>query len=125
MYIIKEKTKYILFLQEDLLILLFTNENIYLMNKRFKIWLDSVNLNANSFSKLVNLNRSTVSHIISGRNKPSIDVLEKILAIYPDLNINWLITGFGSINVKTENINKNVNKVVVFYEDSSYQELVN
>ena len=95
------------------------------MNKRFKIWLDSVNLNANSFSKLVDLNRSTVSHIISGRNKPSIDVLEKILAIYPDLNINWLITGLGSINVKAENINKNVNKVVVFYEDSSYQEIVN
>tara|TARA_E500000081_G_C5945651_1_gene267005 strand:+ start:53 stop:340 length:288 start_codon:yes stop_codon:yes gene_type:complete len=95
------------------------------MNKRFKIWLDSVNLNANSFSKLVNLNRSTVSHIISGRNKPSIDVLEKILVIYPDLNINWLITGFGSIKVKTDNIKKSVNKVVIFYEDSSYEELVN
>tara|TARA_E500000331_G_scaffold115368_1_gene112394 strand:- start:1466 stop:1753 length:288 start_codon:yes stop_codon:yes gene_type:complete len=95
------------------------------MNKRFKIWLDSVNLNANSFSKLVNLNRSTVSHIISGRNKPSIDVLEKILVIYPDLNINWLITGFGCINVKTDNIKKSVNKVVIFYEDSSYEELVN
>ena len=104
---------------------MFTNENINFMNKRFKIWLDSVNLNANSFSKLVNLNRSTVSHIISGRNKPSIDVLEKILAIYPDLNINWLITGFGSINVKTDNIKKSVNKVVIFYEDSSYEELVN
>ena len=105
--------------------MLFTNENISLMNKRFKIWLDSVNLNANSFSKLVNLNRSTVSHIISGRNKPSIDVLEKILVIYPDLNINWLITGFGSIKVKTDNIKKSVNKVVIFYEDSSYEELVN
>ncbi len=104
---------------------MFTNENISLMNKRFKIWLDSVNLNANSFSKLVNLNRSTVSHIISGRNKPSIDVLEKILVIYPDLNINWLITGFGCINVKTDNIKKSVNKVVIFYEDSSYEELVN
>ncbi len=104
---------------------MFTNENISLMNKRFKIWLDSVNLNANSFSKLVNLNRSTVSHIISGRNKPSIDVLEKILVIYPDLNINWLITGFGSIKVKTDNIKKSVNKVVIFYEDSSYEELVN
>ena len=96
------------------------------MNKRFKLWLDSEKLNANSLSKLVDLNRSSISHIVNGRNKPSIDMLEKILSIYPNLNLNWLITGFGTMhnNESTREI-KEINKVVVFYKDSSYDELTN
>ena len=94
-------------------------------SNRLKAVIEYYGESASSFSEKIEVQRSSISHIISGRNKPSIDVLEKILAIYPDLNINWLITGFGSINVKTDNIKKSVNKVVIFYEDSSYQELVN
>ena len=108
------------------LILMYTIVNIIKMNKRFKLWLDSEKLNANSLSKLVDLNRSSISHIVNGRNKPSIDMLEKILSIYPNLNLNWLITGFGTmhINESTREI-KEINKVVVFYKDSSYDELTN
>ena len=109
-----------------LLILMFTYVNICKMNKRFKLWLDSENLNANSLSKLVDLNRSSISHIVNGRNKPSIDMLEKILSIYPKLNLNWLISGFGSMNItESTSVEKEINKVVVFYKDSSYDELIN
>ncbi len=105
---------------------MYTNVNINKMNKRFKLWLESQNLNANSLSKLVDLNRSSISHIVNGRNKPSIDMLEKILSIYPNLNLNWLITGFGSMNIDQNTIDKKeINKVVVFYKDSSYYELNN
>ena len=105
---------------------MFTIVNIIKMNIRFKLWLDSEKLNANSLSKLVDLNRSSISHIVNGRNKPSIDMLEKILSIYPNLNLNWLITGFGTMhtNESTREI-KEINKVVVFYKDSSYDELTN
>ena len=96
------------------------------MNRRFKLWLDSENLNANSLAKLVDLNRSSISHIVNGRNKPSIDMLEKILSFYPNLNINWLITGFGSMNItQSTSEKKEINKVVIFYKDSSYDELNN
>jgi len=109
-----------------LLILMFIYVNICKMNKRFKLWLDSENLNANSLSKLVDLNRSSISHIVNGRNKPSIDMLEKILSIYPKLNLNWLISGFGSMNItESTRVEKDINKVVVFYKDSSYDELIN
>ena len=109
-----------------LLILMFTYVNICKMNKRFKLWLDSENLNANSLSKLVDLNRSSISHIVNGRNKPSIDMLEKILSIYPKLNLNWLISGFGNMNItESTRVEKDINKVVVFYKDSSYDELIN
>lgn len=105
---------------------MYTIVNMSKMNKRFKLWLDSEGLNANLLSKLVDLNRSSISHIVNGRNKPSFDMLEKILSIYPNLNLNWLITGFGTmhINVSTREI-KEINKVVVFYKDSSYDELTN
>jgi len=103
-----------------------TNVNIAKMNKRFKLWLESQNLNANSLSKLVDLNRSSISHIVNGRNKPSVDMLEKILSIYPNLNLNWLISGFGSMNIdQNTSDKKEINKVVVFYKDSSYDELNN
>ena len=103
-----------------------TNVNITKMNKRFKLWLESQNLNANSLSKLVDLNRSSISHIVNGRNKPSVDMLEKILSIYPNLNLNWLISGFGSMNIdQNTSDKKEINKVVVFYKDSSYDELNN
>ena len=105
---------------------MYTNVNINKMNKRFKLWLESQNLNANSLSKLVDLNRSSISHIVNGRNKPSVDMLEKILSIYPNLNLNWLISGFGSMNInQNTSEKKEINKVVVFYKDSSYDELNN
>jgi len=105
---------------------MYTNVNINKMNKRFKLWLESQNLNANSLSKLVDLNRSSISHIVNGRNKPSVDMLEKILSIYPNLNLNWLISGFGSMDISQNTSDKKeINKVVVFYKDSSYDELNN
>ena len=53
-------------------------------------------------------------------------MLEKILSIYPCLNLNWLITGFGTMYVdESTREEKEINKVVVFYKDSSYDELIN
>ena len=62
---------------------------------------------------------------MSGRNKPSVDFLHKILNKYPDLNLNWLVTGNGLMKIDNNIKKRIVDKVVVFYEDSSYQELVN
>lgn len=39
--------------------------------------------------------RASVSHIIAGRNKPGYDFIESLVAHYPTLNIDWLITGRG------------------------------
>ena len=95
------------------------------MNKRFQKWLDYNNINSNKLAEKINVSRATISHIISGRNKPSVDFLHKILKKYPDLNLNWLVTGVGSMKIDNNIKNRIVDKVVVFYEDSSYLELVN
>jgi len=104
---------------------MYTNVNILNMNKRFKKWLDYNDINSNKLAENINVSRATISHIISGRNKPSVDFLYKILNKYPELNLNWLVTGNGSMKINNSIKKTIVNKVVVFYEDSSYQELVN
>ena len=43
------------------------------------------------------IQRSGISHILSGRNLPSFDFLQKLLTRFPKLNINWLISGQGAM----------------------------
>lgn len=45
--------------------------------------------------------RSGISHILSGRNYPSFDFLQRLLVRFPKLNAEWLILGQGSIYKST------------------------
>lgn len=45
------------------------------------------------FADNIGVQRSTISHILSGRNKPSLDFLQKILIKYPKYSAEWLING--------------------------------
>ena len=97
------------------------------MYKRLKNWMESKELKASLLADTIGVNRATISHILSGRNKPSIDFLEKLLSAYPNLNANWLITGIGYMNTKKEakevKSSKKIGKVVVFYDDNSFDEV--
>lgn len=53
------------------------------------------NLNASEFADKVNVQRSGLSHIFSGRNKPSLDLILKIVEKFPDVNLEWLLMGKG------------------------------
>jgi len=66
------------------------------MVSRFKLLLQHLGLSAAEFASRIGVQRSGMSHILSGRNKPSIDFLEKTLAAFPELDANWLISGKGS-----------------------------
>ncbi len=59
--------------------------------KKIKYLLEYYDISPSSFADKINIQRSSMSHILSGRNKPSLDVIEKTLDIYPDINSNWLI----------------------------------
>ena len=95
------------------------------MHLRLKKWLDLNSKKASELASNIGVNRATISHILSGRNKPSIDFLEKLLNVYPNLNANWLITGVGSIHLDLDDdiTNKKLSKVVVFYDDNTFDEL--
>ena len=97
------------------------------MHKRLKNWMESEDLKPSSFADKIGVNRATISHILSGRNKPSIDFLQKLLNNYPELNVNWLITGIGFMQTKKQEnqvlVTKKIGKVVVFYDDNSFDEV--
>ena len=48
---------------------------------------------ASSFSEKIEVQQSSISHIISGRNKPSLDFILKILKAYPEISLYWLLNG--------------------------------
>ena len=97
------------------------------MHNRLENWMESENLKSSALADNIGVNRATISHILSGRNKPSIDFLQKLLHSYPDLNANWLITGIGYMqanqNQQEVKSSKSIGKVVVFYDDKSFEEL--
>jgi len=53
------------------------------------------NMNASRFADHIGLNRAALSHILSGRNNPSLDVVTKILSSFPNISSEWLIFGKG------------------------------
>lgn len=67
------------------------------MKDRIKEILDSKGLNATQFAQRVGMNVSALSHILSGRNNPGYDALQKIINSFPSLSIEWLMTGQGEM----------------------------
>ena len=97
------------------------------MHERLKNWMEKEDLKSSTLADSIGVNRATISHILSGRNKPSIDLLEKLLNAYPNINANWLISGIGYMQKKIEKkemlVYKKIGKVVVFYDDNSFEEV--
>lgn len=65
------------------------------MLDRVRLIMKAKNLNASQFADEVSVQRSGISHILSGRNNPSLDLIQKILKRYPELNPDWLLFGSG------------------------------
>ena len=117
-------------------------------SKRLQLILDFYGLSATSFSEKMSVNRSTISHLLSGRNKPSLEFVMKILHNFPEVELYWLLNGKGAFpsNLTTENTSqenttdKNVSNVsihtvnldkktsdseieeiVIFYKDGTFK----
>ena len=50
-----------------------------------------------AFADGIQIPRAVMSHILSRRNKPSLEVAQKILKKFPQVNSDWLINGLGSM----------------------------
>ncbi len=111
--------------------------------------MDSHRLNAGSFADRIGVQRSNVSHVLSGRNKPSFDFVEKLLLAFPRVSAEWLFTGRQSssdqessevVEIKSKEVltdssvrekasgrvegNKKIVKTLVFYEDFTFDEFL-
>lgn len=102
---------------------------------------------ASSFAEKIGVQRSSISHILSGRNKPSLDFVMKILHSYPEVELYWLLNGKGNfpstdhkisnfpnpqLELKVENSIKSeikqsemkqseIEKIVIFYKDGTFK----
>ena len=63
------------------------------MKDRIKQIIEREKLSSKEFANLCDIQVSNVSHLLSGRSKPSLDTIQKILAAFPTLNTDWLMTG--------------------------------
>jgi len=72
------------------------------MKDRVIKFLTHENLTATKFADDIGVQRSSVSHILSGRNNPSFDFIQKILMRYKNLSAEWLILGTGNMLKRAE-----------------------
>ena len=72
------------------------------LNERISEIINYSQLSASEFADEIEVQRSNISHIPSGRNKPSLDFLMKINERFPELEWDWLILGKGEMLKKDE-----------------------
>jgi len=113
--------------------------------KRLQKVMDFYGESSSSFADKISVPRSSISHILSGRNKPSLDFILKILNSFPEVELYWLLNGKGSfpteaqkempqaietskISVKHGSLteeDKAIERIVIFYSDGSFKNFDN
>ena len=63
--------------------------------ERIELLMKCYELSPSQFAEKTGIQRASVSHIVSGRNKPSLEVMLKIYDAFPELDLKWLMTGVG------------------------------
>lgn len=129
--------------------------NIENFTKRLQTIMEFHDLSAASFADKIDVGRSSISHLLSGRNKPSLDFVMKIVQSFPEVELYWLLNGKGSFpkkennttsakpetapqdlfsginepgaakNLSAEGKRKEIDKIVIFYTDGSFEAFKN
>ena len=115
--------------------------------------MDYNQLSSSAFADRIKVPRSSISHLLSGRNKPSLDFVMKVVKEFKSVELYWLLNGKGSfpndtippsnsdltINknpqqqkqfITTKSIDfthddKKIERIVIFYSDGSFKEYNN
>ncbi|MDC6363432.1 MULTISPECIES: helix-turn-helix domain-containing protein [Flavobacteriaceae] len=117
---------------------------------RIQSIMEHYGLTVSAFADEIGVQRSSISHLLNGRNKPSLDFVIKLVDAYPSVNLYWLLMGIGNFPSETESgkeipaapslkvanldmdepkkrVSKDENrsqvpsKIVVFYEDGTFE----
>lgn len=67
------------------------------MNQRLQQFLSAENISQAQFADTIEVARASVSHVLSGRNKPGYEFIKSITDHYPKLSLDWLINGKGKM----------------------------
>jgi transcriptional regulator with XRE-family HTH domain len=67
------------------------------LNSRFIELMVKTGHSKSTFAKELDVSLPLITHITNGRNKPGMELIQKILTVYPDLNARWLLLGEGEM----------------------------
>lgn len=88
------------------------------------------NLKASDFAALLGIQPSGVSHILAGRNNPSLEFIKKIKETFPEYNLDWIIFGTGPMTLSEpyresfSEAQKEVNRSLPEHENSTFNDLL-
>ena len=77
------------------------------------------NLTASQFAELMEIQPSNVSHLLNGRNKPSLDFLIKIKDVFPEYSFDWIIMGKKPITINEPNPTTTNNQEIKFDDEDT------
>ena len=92
-------------------------------------FLAAENITQSQLADILGVARASISHIVSGRNKPGYDFFEKMASHYPALSLEWLIAGRGKMYVENSLFDEDsvrepeIERVIVFYKDGTFREV--
>lgn len=78
--------------------------NVEEFASRLKLMLNYYEISAAQLADKIEVQRSSISHILSGRNKPSLEFVLKILKAFPEVELYWLLNGKGTFPKVEENV---------------------
>lgn len=113
--------------------------------------LEKYGLTAKEFAEKMEVQRSSISHLLNGRNKPSFDFVARLSSVFPELNSEWILHGKEPMvtedtfvtsnpvpaNKQVKDVtneistpighkhSKRISRIIVFYDDGSFEELTN
>ena len=70
------------------------NQDAFL--KRLELVIQYYDLSASAMADKIGVQRSSISHLLTGRNKPSLEFVLKIVHAFPEVNLYWLLQGEGN-----------------------------
>lgn len=108
---------------------------------RLRRIMDYYQLSGSAFAERIQVQRSSISHLLSGRNKPSLDFVMRVVKEFDEVELYWLLNGKGSfpnaVSVSSEKPlvgiskevespapttgQKEIERIVVFYKDGSFK----
>ena len=101
----------------------YVNYNYYIcnmnINDRFTKILEYSGFTASEFADEIDVQRSSISHIISGRNKPSLEFIVKIKNRFPEISWDWIILGQGEMLQNNSALSTSESKLNLEEENSS------
>lgn len=78
-------------------------------SERLKRIMEYYQLSASGFADRIEVPRSSISHLLSGRNRPSLDFVMKVIKEFDQVELYWLLNGKGNFPKKASPIEPDVN----------------